>query len=134
MTYSLRDLMTQTLSLVGSMDVDDFESAERALDHLDVLISALLEHVKIEDTFVSWSLDDADANTVQVRENRGRVSRELLGLCERAAEVEVAIAERRAYRGELAQELYFAIADLCTSLSTVAPGLGLRPDELRAVA
>lgn len=134
MTYSLRDLMTQTLSLVGSMDVDNVESAERALDHLDVLISASLEHIKIQDTFVTWNLEDVAPGAVSLRERRGVASRELLGLCERAAEVEVAIAERRSYRGELAEELYFAIADLCVSLSAIAPELGLRVDELRAVA
>lgn len=131
MTTSLRDLMTSTLALVGSMDVDNIESAERALDRLDVLISALLEHVKIVDTLVEWSLD---RGSVEVHERRGAVSRELLALCERAAQVEVAIAERRAYRADLAEELYFAVGELCGSLSAIAPELGLVPAPLRAVA
>lgn len=133
MTYSLRDLMTSTLSMLAVLDVDDLAAADRALERLDLLLSELLEHIRLDDTVVSWTLD-TDVTQIYVRESRGRISHELVGLCERAAQVEVAIAERRAYRGELAEELYFALADLCLSVSKIAPELGVRPDELRAVA
>ena len=109
----LRHMMSSTLSLVGTVDVDDLDSAGQAMDQLDELVDALLHHMKLEEKFILPELEAIEPGcTTQLREDHGVETRALLKLRDRADQLDIAIAEGRAYRDDLARDLYLGLADV----------------------
>lgn len=127
----LHQMTVTALTLVETLDITDIVMAYRTLDELDSQLDAIGHHIEMVETLVVPVLEHTvPGSTVALRERHGIISRGLVRVRDRAAELDIALDEQRAYCDELAVDLYLALASLAlrtaqldrtwTSLSTAA--------------
>lgn len=109
----LHQMTVTALTLVETLDVTDIVMAYRALDTLEAQLESIGHHIEMVETLVVPVLEHAaPGSTVELRERHGVISRGLGRVRERAAELDIALDEQRAYCDELAVDLYLSVATL----------------------